>query len=120
MRTSTTWPARSEVGAATVLALAWILVLAAMAWAGMLIAAAAARQHHVDGAADVVAVSAASRLQRGDDACAVASDFASRNEVVLRLCRVDGDDVVIAVSDRISVGFGIRRDLVGQARAGPS
>ena len=111
---------RSEVGAATVLALAWILVLATMAWAGMLIAAAAARQHHVDGAADVVAVSAASRLQRGDNACAVALDFASRNDVVLRSCRVDGTDVVIAVTDWVSLGFGIRRDLVGKARAGPS
>ena len=68
-------------------------------WPGsaMLVAAATARQHHVDGAADLVAVSAASACSAAATPARSPSDFASRNDVVLRSCRVDGDDVVIAV-----------------------
>lgn len=110
----------SQRGVATVLALSWMLVITLMAWVGMLVAVATARQHKVDGAADLVAVSAAVVLQRGEDPCRVAADFARRNSVGLRDCRVDGDDVVVEVDDEVAFGFGLRRDLTGEARAGPS
>lgn len=111
---------RAEGGAATILALSWMLVIASFAWVGMLAAVATARQHRVDGAADLIALSAAARLQGGADACRIAADFARRNDVSMRSCRVDGDDVVVAVADEVGFGFGIRRDLIGQARAGPT
>lgn len=109
-----------ESGAATVSALAWILVLATVAFVGMVAAAVTARQHRVDGAADLVAVSAASGLREGSDACGVARDFAARNKLILRSCKVDGSDVVIVVADTIDLVFGVRRSLVGRARAGPA
>jgi len=108
-----------EEGVATVLAVAWIFVITTLAWIGMLAAAATARQHKVDGAADLVAVSAAARLQRGGDPCRTAAEIAVRNDVSLQTCRVDGDDVVVAVSDELLMAFEVRRRLIGQARAGP-
>lgn len=108
-----------ESGVATVWAAAWIFVVTTLAWVGMIAAAATARQHKVDGSADLVAVSAAASLQRGGDACRTAARLASSNAVVLDSCRVDGEDVVVSVTDELSLPLAIRRQLIGHARAGP-
>jgi secretion/DNA translocation related TadE-like protein len=102
------------------MAVSWILALCVFGWIGMLVAAATAWQHKVDGAADLVAVSAATGLQRGDDACRVASSIAADNDVRLGGCRVEGEDVIVEVLRRVRLGFGISRQLVGDARAGPT
>ena len=90
------------------------------AWVGMLAAAATARQHQVDGAADLVAVSAAARLQRGRRRLRVAR-ATSRRAMTCRCvsCRVDGDDVVVGSRRRDELRLRDRRQLAGQARAGP-
>lgn len=109
-----------EAGVATVMALAWIVVVTTLAWIAMLAAAATARQHRVDGAAELAAVSAATRLQRGGDACATAKLVATRNEVSLQECHIEGRDVVVTVVDELSLPLAIRRQLLGNARAGPA
>jgi secretion/DNA translocation related TadE-like protein len=83
-------------------------------------AAVAASQHHVDGAADLVALSSARRLSDGEDPCATAAAVAAANDVELDDCQVDGLNVVVEVSDRMALPFDLDATLTGQARVGPS
>lgn len=119
----TTWRSpsrgREEAGVATVWAIAWIAVVMSLAWIGMLAAAVAARQHKVDGAADLVALSAAARLQRGGSACDEAAALAERNDVSLHTCAVDGTDVVVVVTDVVALPLGLDGRLESRSRAGP-
>lgn len=110
---------RREHGMATVWAVGWMAVCLTVAWVALVLAAAAARQHQVDGAADLVSLSAAARLQRGGDACAAAASVAGANRVVLDECQVDGTDVRVAVRAPLDLPFGIHRWVRGEARAGP-
>jgi hypothetical protein len=59
--------AARDDGYATVWAVGWMLVLGLVAWAALLVSIAVARQHHLDGAADLAALSGAQALQRGQD-----------------------------------------------------
>jgi secretion/DNA translocation related TadE-like protein len=106
-------------GIATVWAMAWMMVLATFAGIGGLLGMAAARQHQVDAAADLAALSAAARLQHGGDACAAAQHVAVANRADLTRCRVAGGDVVVAVSQRLFLPFGLHVQISGRARAGP-
>lgn len=108
-----------EDGIATIWAVAWIFVTATFGWVGLLAATLTAAQHHVDGAADLVSLSAAARLQHGGDACAAAGQIARDNAVVLSSCQVEGDDVVVEVSDQIRLPLGLQGRLSSMARAGP-
>lgn len=110
---------RNAAGMASLWAVGWIAVCLTVSLIGMGLAAGEAGQHHADGAADLVSLSAAARLQRGGDACAAASAVAAANHVVLGTCRVVGADVVVTVRCSIQLPFGIHRLVVGAARAGP-
>lgn len=110
---------RDPQGVATVWAITWMAVLVVLASIGGLLGVAASRQHHVDAAADLVAISAAARLQRGGDACSMAMDVAIANRVVLARCRVAGRDVVVEVRERLTLPFDLHPWISGQARAGP-
>lgn len=112
--------ARPETGLATIWAACWMAVCLSVAGVAMTLAAAVAAQHHVDGAADLVSLSAAARLQHGADACAVAARAARANGVALQHCSVDGQDVVVVVSVRLRLPFGIDRQAQAAARAGPT
>lgn len=111
---------RSERGMATLWAVCWMAVCLSVAWIAMIVASAVAAQHHVDAAADLVALSAAGRLQRGGNACGAAADVADANDVRLRSCVVTGDDVMIEVGVRLDLPFGLDPEAVSAARAGPS
>lgn len=111
---------RGESGVATVWATAWLLALLLVGDAGLVLGFAAARQHQVDGAADLVAVSAAARLQRGDSPCASAARVATANHVVLSACRVQDVDVIVTVGARVSLPFGLHRWASASSRAGPA
>ena len=111
---------RDDDGQATVWAIGWIAVLVSLTWITLLLAAAVARQHHLDGAADLAAVSAAGDQQRGFDACRTASRLARANHVTLSDCTVDGLDVIVAVVDHLALPVGITVDLTSRARAGPA
>lgn len=114
------WPThRDDTGIATMWAVCWMAVCLTVAWVALVVAAAVAQQHQVDGAADLASVSAAARLQRGGDACSAAARVAAANGVVLSRCLVDGEDVVVAVRELLRLPLGIRRWVEGEARAGP-
>jgi secretion/DNA translocation related TadE-like protein len=104
---------------ATLWGLAWIFVCMTVAWLAVVAAAAVAAQHRVDSAADLSALSAAARLQRGDDACGAAVEIALENDASLSRCRVDGADVVVTVGRRIELPLGLHGQLTSTARAGP-
>ncbi len=110
----------AERGIATVWAAGWMAVCLTVGLVGLALAAAAASQHRLDGAADLVSLSAAGRLQRGGNACAVAAAVATANRVLLADCRVVGNDVVVTVRALVELPFGIRRWASAQARAGPT
>ncbi|MGI8700428.1 MAG: Rv3654c family TadE-like protein [Nocardioidaceae bacterium] len=108
-----------DSGIATTWAVCWMAVCLTVGWIALVLAAAVARQHSVDGAADLASLSAAARLQSGGDPCAAAARVAAANGVLLSRCHVDGEDVVVTVRELLRMPFGIRRWAEGQARAGP-
>ena len=114
------WAPRREDGFATIWGVTWILVTMFVGWVCLLVAFAVARQHHVDGAADLVALSGAARVQDGGDGCDAASQRAADNSVTLVECELRGQDVVVEVRTTLHLPFGIEGRLVSRARAGPS
>ncbi len=83
-------------------------------------AAAVAAQHHLDGAADLSAISAAAQLGRGGDPCAAARSVAAANKATLTACDIDGEDVLVSVRTRLELPFHISVPIGSQARAGPT
>jgi len=110
---------RDEAGFATVWGLCWIVVCLLVAWMALLASMVVARQHHLDGAADLTSLSAAARLQRGGDPCELAERIAQDNHASMSSCRVEGHDVVVEVRDVVDLPFGMQGQLVATARAGP-
>jgi secretion/DNA translocation related TadE-like protein len=110
---------KGSAGVATVLAVGWMVVLLMVGGVGLVLGYAASRQHHVDAAADLVALSAAAGLQRGADPCAVAGSVARANRVVLHGCRVARQDVIVSVRAQVRLPFGLHPWISAQARAGP-
>jgi secretion/DNA translocation related TadE-like protein len=108
-----------EGGVATMLAVGWIVVLLTASWIAVLAAAIATAQHHVDGAADLAALSAAQSAQSDGDACNAAARVARGNDVAVQDCRRDGVDVVVTVVDRIDLPLNIDGTITATARAGP-
>lgn len=106
-------------GLATIWAASWMLLLSTVAGVGLVLGFAVARQHQVEAAADLTALSAASRLQHGGDACATAGRVARANRVELHSCRVAGSDVLVVVRTRLDLPFGLSPVVSGAARAGP-
>ena len=95
-----------------------LLVIAALVLAfqgGVLVA-----QRRVQAAADLAALAGASALQRGDDGCAAATTFASRNGASLVECWVDGREVVVSLSRDGPVALGRAVKVAASARAGPA
>jgi secretion/DNA translocation related TadE-like protein len=107
-------------GSATVLAVVWMALLFTVVWIGLLAAAATARQHDLDGAADLVALSAAASLQSGGDPCVRAAAVAEANDVRLTECAlIDADDVRVTLVTELRLPMGIDQTMRAQARAGP-
>jgi secretion/DNA translocation related TadE-like protein len=119
MRPAPSEPPRNERGIATVWAVAWIFCCLSLGWLALLLAAGVARQHHLDGSADLVALSAAAELQKGGDPCASADILARDNKVSLDRCQVDGQDVVVTVTDTVQLPLELRARITATARAGP-
>lgn len=112
-------PSAADRGSATIWACAWIGLLLTIGCIASCAAVAVAAQHHLDAAADLSAISAASRLQRGGDPCAAARSVAVQNEATLANCHVVGDDVLVSVRTRLELPFNISVPIGSQARAGP-
>jgi secretion/DNA translocation related TadE-like protein len=111
--------ARNDDGMATVWGLAWVAVCLSVGWLTVLATVVAAAQHSVDGAADLAALSAAGRLQRGGDACVTARRIAADNAVALTGCEIRQSDVVVTVQGTVSLPLGLDGKLTAKARAGP-
>ena len=109
----------AEDGYATVWAVGWMVVVALVTWAALLVAAGVGRQHHLDGAADLAAISAAQAVQRGEDACREAARVAAANHVQVARCEVVDADVVVQVVDELDLPLDLTLRIVGRARAGP-
>jgi secretion/DNA translocation related TadE-like protein len=113
-------PAATQRGIASMLAVGWIAVLSTAGFIALLAASAAAAQHHLEGAADLAALSAAQLAQRGaTDGCEDAVRVAHDNGVTVRDCRRDGADIVVTVVDEIGLPWGLDGSLTATARAGP-
>jgi secretion/DNA translocation related TadE-like protein len=114
-------PARArtdERGAATVVALAMVGLLVAVAVAVMCGVAVVAAHRTAQSAADLAALAAADALQQGQDACARAAELARRNRSELRRCAVDGWNVAVVVTSRLRLPVG-DVELPARGRAGP-
>ncbi|KAB8286936.1 pilus biosynthesis protein TadE [Bifidobacterium ramosum] len=108
----------SDRGSGTVAGAMLILVVGVMlsvvAAAGHLLVC----QRRAQAVADVVAVSAANALRNGsDDPCVIARVTASANEVRLRTCVVDAEDVQVTTIVPTQVPFAAQ--VSRSARAGP-
>ncbi len=110
---------RGEAGSATVWAVGWMGVCLGVTWLVVTLAVAVARQHQVDGAADLVSLSAAAERQRGGEPCALATRVALANKVSLAGCSVEGTDVVVQVTDTLQLPLGLTVSVTSSARAGP-
>ena len=108
---------RSEEGAATVLVVAMagvlMFVTTGLGAAGGLVTA----QRRAQAAADLAALAGAARL---DDACGRAHEVASANAAVLESCRLDGDEVTVAVSVAGPDVPWREVRVTAEARAGPA
>lgn len=110
----------TEGGVASVLAVYWIGLLLLIGGLAAATAVIVAAQHHVDAAADLVAVSAAVRLQEGHDACGAAREVAARNGVEVESCEVDGQRVRVEVGTGLALPYGVGGRVRSIAVAGPA
>ncbi len=108
-----------ERGSSTVWGATGAVILLLVGSLAALLAGVVARQHQVDAAADLAALSAAAVRQRGQPACAAAAEIAADNSVELMRCRTEGEDVVVEVRADLALPLGMAVALHGIARAGP-
>jgi secretion/DNA translocation related TadE-like protein len=113
---------REQRGAATVLVLPFVGVLALVTVVLAFQGGVLVTQRRVQAAADLAALAGAAALQRGQDGCAAASAVAGRNGARLSDCQVSGvagrDVVVTAERDGPAV-LGRSVTVEASARAGP-
>jgi secretion/DNA translocation related TadE-like protein len=111
--------ARSERGAATLLAVtaAAVLLFVGVALAG--VAAIVLAQRTAQAAADLAALAAAASAVEGGDACVAAAEIAAANAAALVGCAVAGQDVRVAVRVPGPRLAGRRIEVTAEARAGP-
>jgi secretion/DNA translocation related TadE-like protein len=110
---------RTDQGSATVLVVAFAVVLLLVGCA-LGVVAAVIRAHRVaQSGADLAALSAARALSLGGDPCAEAARITTADGVRLTRCRVDGAVVTVGVTAPGPHWLGQRADLAAQARAGP-
>jgi secretion/DNA translocation related TadE-like protein len=104
----------NERGSATLVAVAMMAVLLAIALGGSLVGSAVIARHRAQSAADLAALAAARWVGSGPQAaCTWASSVATVNHSRLVACTLDGLDVVVTVDVAVSLG----RLGVGSARA---
>jgi secretion/DNA translocation related TadE-like protein len=111
---------RDESGAATVLVLAMVGVLAFVT-IGLAAGASLFRsQRQAQSAADLAVLAAASAQQRGDDGCAAARAVAAANAARVVDCQPGTDDVRLSVEVDGPRWRGRHVSVAARARAGPA
>lgn len=113
---------RGQRGSGTLLVVAVLAVVLALAAALSVLAGYAAAGHRARAAADLAAVSAATAYSTGGDACTVAAELARRNGAALQRCVVTGaGQFVVTVEVSVAVTAvlpGLPRSVVTRAYAG--
>lgn len=99
---------RDERGSGTALTLAVVAVLALVASVVALVGWGALGAQRLRSAADLSALAGARAVAGGGDGCAAAERTARLNEVSLRRCRVDGDEVTFVVTVVVRADLGSR------------
>ena len=113
---------RDQRGAATVLVMPFVGVLALVTVVLAFQGGVLVTQRRVQAAADLAALAGAAALQRGDDGCVAASAVAGRNGARLSDCQVSGTagrDVVVTVERDGPAVLGRSVTVEASARAGP-
>lgn len=106
-------------GAAAVLAVGLVGVLATVAVLVGALGGVVADQRRAESAADLAALAAAGAAQAGRDPCSSARSSAGRNGARLVACAVAGEEVTVRVQRRTHPVLGRRFTVSGSARAGP-
>jgi secretion/DNA translocation related TadE-like protein len=108
-----------EAGSATVLVIAWCVVLLATTSVLVLLAALLVTRHEAESAADLAALSAARHALEGNEAaCRVARATAERHGARLDTCGLADLDVVVRVSIAPPGRLARFARVIGTARAG--
>ncbi len=103
------------------LAAVLLLALFALTTGGALIGSAVVARHRAAAAADLAALSAATRLPAGPDAaCAAAESVASAMDATVTGCDPDGLDVIVATEAALRLGGWLVGPARAAARAGPA
>ena len=114
---------RDQRGAATVLVMPFVGVLALVTVVLAFQGGVLVTQRRVQAAADLAALAGAAALQRGEDGCAAASTVAGGNGARLTGCQVSGTagrDVVVVVERPGPAVLGRSVKVEASARAGPA
>ncbi|MFI7577428.1 Rv3654c family TadE-like protein [Micromonospora sp. NPDC049497] len=110
----------ADRGGATVLVLAFGLVLVLFGGFGGAVAAARLARQQAAVAADLGALAGAGRALEGPAvACGTAGEVVSANGARLVSCRLDGLDLVLTVDVTVAPLPGLSRAAEASARAGP-
>jgi secretion/DNA translocation related TadE-like protein len=111
---------RGERGGGTLLALGVAMVLLGAGVAAALWAVVSVGNHRAAAAADLAALSAAEAARAGTgDPCTSAQRIAVEQEVMVQLCRVDGEEVFVVVGVPLRLGSLGSPVVTAEARAGP-
>lgn len=110
---------RSERGAGTTLVLAMVGVVLTMAMAVAACAGILVAHRQAQAAADLAALAGAVAAARGGDGCGAASEVAALNGARLTSCVLEGRRVRVRAGVRGPAWAGFRRELLGEAVAGP-
>ena len=113
---------RDQRGAATVLVMPFVGVLALVTVVLAFQGGVLVTQRRVQAAADLAALAGAAALQRGEDGCSAASAVAGRNGARLSGCQVSGNtghDVIVTVERDGPAVLGRSVTVEASARAGP-
>jgi len=110
--------ARDDCGAATVLALALVVVLVFVAAVCVGSVGIVLTHRRAQAAADLAALAAAAALQRGAAACQEAARVAGRQRAVVTSCSVRGAEVLVVTAMDLPSALG-GATVAARARAGP-
>ncbi|TIC78576.1 Rv3654c family TadE-like protein [Nocardioides sp. GY 10127] len=110
---------RGDRGAAAVVAVALVGVLAVVGYGLALVAGVVVAQRRVETAADLGALAGAGALAQGAAGCAAAGPVVARNGAEVASCTEEGRDVLLVASGRAPGPLGRWVTLTARARAGP-
>ncbi len=111
---------RGERGASTLLVVSMAGLLLWLGAALGVVAAMVSAHRTAQAAADLAALSGATRLADGGDGCAEAATVATANGASLTSCAVDDRDLRVSVVVDGPRWLGQTGDLTAEARAGPA